>query len=366
MGTPNHRLLVSLALVPCLFLCACAFAPTRVPADQFDYNEAIGRSANEQMLLNLVRLRYRDAPVFLAVSSVLTQYVYAGELSVSGAAGTAGGFNANTIGGAANLLYIERPTITYGPLTGNEFAQQLLTPIPSELLFSLVQSGWPPELLLVMGIERINQAENLPFFSESSPEDRGRQTTFGHVVGLVIELAKREAIEMQQEQPEAVGTPAPRYLVFEGDPDPDTQALIDELKQTLNLDPRYSRFRVTDRVLGRKPDEITMRVRSLLAVMGFLSRGVEIPTVHLEEGRVSKSDELMESESRLLQHPLHIRSSVERPRDSFVAVQYQGNWFYVAHSDQTSKEAFTLITYLFQLQAPQAPTQGPLLTVPTG
>ncbi len=48
----------------------------RVPGDRFDYNGAIAQSTREQMLLNIVRSRYLEVPVFLTVSSVLTQYEY--------------------------------------------------------------------------------------------------------------------------------------------------------------------------------------------------------------------------------------------------------------------------------------------------
>ena len=37
------------------------------------YNHAIARTLDEQFLLNLVRLKYRDNPFFLEVSSVTTQ-----------------------------------------------------------------------------------------------------------------------------------------------------------------------------------------------------------------------------------------------------------------------------------------------------
>ena len=87
----HYRLLCSLALLP-LFLGGCSsFGPKRVASDRFDYNAAIARSANEQMLLNLVRLRYREVPVFLALSSVLTQYTYLGQVGVGGSSGRATG-----------------------------------------------------------------------------------------------------------------------------------------------------------------------------------------------------------------------------------------------------------------------------------
>jgi len=80
-----HRtLVVSFLIMLCLFLPACGrFGPRQVPRDSFNYNAAIARSSNEQMLINLVRLRYREVPVFLAVGSVLTQYFYGGELTAS-------------------------------------------------------------------------------------------------------------------------------------------------------------------------------------------------------------------------------------------------------------------------------------------
>ena len=56
----------------------------------------------------------------------------------------------------------------------------------------------------------------------------------------------------------------------------------------------------------------------------------------------------------------------EKPDTAVVAVRYQDHWFYIAHTDHKSKQAFSLLAYLFQLQSPQAATGAPLLTVPTG
>lgn len=350
----------TLILIACLLVSACtSFGPRHVPVDRFNYNQAVGRSANEQMLLNLVRMRYRDVPVFLAVSSVLTQYVYTGVVGVIGASGSSLGDPQFSVGGNANLRYFERPTITYSPLTGEEFAKQLLTPIPSETIFSLIQSGWPADHLLTMSLERLNTVENESFEPVPAPYNVERRRIFQQVVGLILALGKRRALEMLRNEAEPS---APRLLVFEENPEPETQQLIEELKRVLGLDPHRSVFRVTRQFLHRDTDEITIRVRSLLAMMGFLSRGVEVPAGHAAEKRAEVSTGSTDQAKGLVR----IHSAPARPADAFVAVQYQDYWFYIAQADHASKQAFGLLTYLYQLQAPQAPSGAPLLTVPTG
>ena len=64
-------------LAATLLTSACAgIGPHRLPADRFDYGAAIAASTNEQMLLNLVRLRYNEMPVFLDVDTVIAQYQF--------------------------------------------------------------------------------------------------------------------------------------------------------------------------------------------------------------------------------------------------------------------------------------------------
>ena len=352
------------ALMGCVLVSACTSLGSRnVPVDQFDYNQAIGRSANQQMLLNLVRSRYRDVPVFLAVSSVLTQYVYSGSLGVNGASGRANGFNQYSIGGNAGLLYIERPTITYSPMTGEEFARELLTPIPDETIFSLFQSGWPAEELLNLTLERLNRLENVSFQPVPSTENIERSIEFRKAVRLVIELGKQKALEMERESTDSSGQ---RYLVFQENVSPETRQIIDELKATLDLDRKRSVFKVTQRLVRRQPDEIAIKTRSLLAMMGQLSQGVQIPEEHASEQRVELMAVSSDDTTTRLLVPLRIQSASERPADAFVAVKYQDYWFYIPHGDHNSKRIFGLLTYLFQLQAPQAPTGAPLITVPAG
>ncbi|MGN6731701.1 MAG: hypothetical protein ACTHMB_06965 [Candidatus Binatia bacterium] len=77
--------IVSLATLLLTGLSGCAsVGPGTVARDRFDYISAISDSWKSQMLLNLVKLRYGDAPVFLDVASVINQYGIEGSLGFSG------------------------------------------------------------------------------------------------------------------------------------------------------------------------------------------------------------------------------------------------------------------------------------------
>ncbi|RLA22697.1 MAG: hypothetical protein DRQ62_07520 [Gammaproteobacteria bacterium] len=337
-----------------LTLAACSSLGTdRVLPDRFDYNQAIGQSSNQQMLLNLVRLRYRDVPVFLSVSSVLSQYVYLGSANLGGSTGS--------VNGGVGVTYIDRPTISYSPLSGEEFAQQLLTPIPSASIFSLAQSGWPAGQLMMMSFERLNHLSNTAFGPVLSQEQIKKMKKFELAIKLIVALGKHNAFDSYHGE----GKDENRYLVFDKNPTPETRQLIDRFKKVLQLDPDISIFRITDRQINRKPNEVTIKLRSLLTLMGFLSHGVEVPAEHKQEKFVEHT-EVVEIDNNDFFIPLHIRSSAKEPDNAFVAIEYQDYWFYIEHSDHSSKQAFGLLTYLYMLQAPQAPGGVPILTIPAG
>lgn len=62
-------------------LAGCSgIGPGSVERDRFDYVNALSSSWKKQILLNLVKIRYVDAPVFLEVSSIISQYAIPGQL----------------------------------------------------------------------------------------------------------------------------------------------------------------------------------------------------------------------------------------------------------------------------------------------
>lgn len=93
------------------------------------------------MLLNLVKTRYLDLPIYLDIGPIVSGYT----LETSASAGlslpkkeTMGGDTA-TFGGGAR--FTDRPTITYTPLTGDRFLEGFLAPTEPARALSVLQAG---------------------------------------------------------------------------------------------------------------------------------------------------------------------------------------------------------------------------------
>ena len=118
------------------------------------------------MLLNIMRSRYQEMPIFLDVSSVVTQYAYERSAGV----GWFREFINNSIAPTsdtasidANVAYSELPTISYTPLTGEDFSKHLYSSVESWVFFSGAHSGFATDLLMLIGLQRIGKAENMSF-----------------------------------------------------------------------------------------------------------------------------------------------------------------------------------------------------------
>jgi hypothetical protein len=193
--------------------------------------------------------------------------------------------------------------------------------------------------------------------------DLDKLKRFQKLMALLVRLSEVGAYEVRIV--EKNGTKE-RHFVFSEEIPEEIQPMVKELRQLLGLSNRNT-FRFTERLTGTKEDEISIQTRSVLAMMSFLSRGVEVPLEHLAEGRVidyrfPKSGE--GSPASLI--PFRVLWSKQRPDKPFAAVRYQDYWFYIDNSDINSKRSLGLIIALFRLQAPSTGGVAPILTLPTG
>src|SRR3954463_507980 len=97
----------------CLFTGCSHLGPRTVAVDRFDYSSAIADSWKQQTLLNIVKLRYMDLPVFVDVASIVAGYSLQTGVTVTGVSSSARAIQGDYGSIAGQAVYTDRPTITY-------------------------------------------------------------------------------------------------------------------------------------------------------------------------------------------------------------------------------------------------------------
>jgi len=342
-----------------LLLAGCSIGPLTVKKNRTAYNRALIQTSKEQLLENLVRLRYRDTPYFLEVSSV----------TASPSAGGTLGFLAQIISnsapqaytGSSETAYKDNPTISYAPLQGENFVKQLLAPISMESLLSMIQSGWSIERVFTLAVEKINSLENAPTASGPTPTAPPAYEDFQHSATLFRKVQSSRILELGVENVGEKQQIAMKFL--------SNSEEARELKSLLGVPSGKQLIAFENDFLHRKRDAFTVRTRSLLGVLFFLSQAVKVPNSHVKKGLVTVTQHPDGSEFNwddVTGNLVKIHSQRLKPMGAAVRVRYRGWWFYIKDSDLNSKSTFMLLGQLFNLQAGQTQTVAPTLTIPIG
>jgi hypothetical protein len=103
--------------------------PYALDQTRLHYNEVIKRTTEEQLLLNIVRLRYTDTPSSLAVSAIAAQFERS--LSLQLTPFFVAGDNASFTAVLPQVLGLgaDRPTVSLTPVDDQEFTRKLFTPL---------------------------------------------------------------------------------------------------------------------------------------------------------------------------------------------------------------------------------------------
>jgi hypothetical protein len=411
------RLAAVLLCGPALGLGGCSFGPKALERTHGRYNEAVHRVDEEQLLRNIVRMRYNESPLHLNVSSIAAQY----ELSASGEARpffiAPNPSNSNVIFRTFTSILPDvstsgsnRPTITLDPADGSSEVRQFLTPINAETLLFLAQSSWPVATVLRLWVERLNGVPNAVTASgppRDLPLDFAR---FLRVAELFQAVQDQELGSVHREERlTVVGGPLPESAVtaaalveaakngleYRPQPDGKTWALVRkehrlvldihpgaegspevaEITRLLNLLPGRGRYELV--TVGRgAPDparfpaaptaELSVVPRSTAQVLYYLANGVEVPADHVCAELVRPAEESQELTRGLFE--VHVASGHRPPPTAFIAVPYRGYWYYIDDRDAASKATLALMLQVSRLDfaRQRLGTTGPVLTLPAG
>jgi hypothetical protein len=335
-----------------------------VNRDRLDYNQALATSWKEQMLLNIVKLRYADTPVFLEVSSVISSYQLQSQVSLLGTVSSNLTPNLpDTVGRGATLgasgTYIDKPTITYTPLQGDKFTRELLRPMAPAALFQLIQAGYPVDSVFQLTVRAINGVYNR---SARPMWQRDADPEFYQVLDALRRIQLSEAIGFRLEKR---GPEEASLITFRGSKlTPAVEQDIRFVRSLLGIRQDARELNLTFGAVPRDDRELALLTRSMLEILLELSARVEAPAVHVEEGSAFPVPPTRPDSGPRDQPLVRIHSSVEPPSHAFVAVRYTDHWFWIDNHDFRSKAAFTFLLLLTSLAGTGAVPQAPVITIP--
>jgi hypothetical protein len=332
------------------------YGPRTLPKDRFEYGTSIATSWQRQTLLNIVKLRYLDFPVFLEVAQIVSGYQVESALELGFSAREF--LNAFNLGGTAagSGRYIDRPTTVYVPLTGTDFMKHLMAPIPPAAIFFLIQSGYPADLVLRVSVAAVNGLENT-FAGPAAV--RPADPRFVRLTELLHEAQMTNASQMRIERRKD-GTERVLISFPPRQRDAETTARVDEIRSLLGLRRDASEFEVSYGAVAANDREIALLTRSMLTVMVQQAVHVDVPPDDVAEGRAWPR---MEAEASAAPF-LRIHAGDARPPDAAVAVRHRGHWFWVDDRDLRSKRTFGFLMLLFSVAETGSKEPMPVVTIP--
>ena len=337
-------------------LTGCAsVSPQYVTTDRMNYEDVIGDSWKHQTLLNVVRLRYADVPVFLDVSSIINSYTIGSNANVGAALSSNTNSTPNIFQLGATGSWSNTPTVTYQPLNGDQFTKSLLQPVPPTAILQLLQGGWPANLVLPTVTASINGLRN-------SFAGIAAEPGFDELAVALTRIQLDGSLGLRIE-PRKDGTAA--VMVIQRN-DVNSSILSTDrhrVRELLKLDENISEFEVTYGLVPGDHNEVAILSRSMLEIMLQLGFGIDLPANHVKDGRALPGQ--WKSGDTVAKPLVRIHSGKERPTDAYAAVPYRGYWYWIEDTDIASKRIFTFLMILFSLAETGQISASPIVTVPS-
>jgi hypothetical protein len=352
-----------LTTVALIFLAGCShIGPKTVSRDRFDYNTAIADSWKEQTLLNIVKLRYADMPLFVEVASVVSGYTLESSVNLGGTLSSGKAVQGDFLSLGTAGKFTDRPTITYAPITGEKFNRSFMTPIPPKLFLFLLESGWSAEVFFPIVVDAVN---GLRSFKAAGRQARMGDPGYYRAISLLQQLQDSGHMSIRVVRDRDARETAVLFL-YRQHPPPEIVEALREFEGLLGLRPESSELKVRYGSIPETDQELALQTRSLLQIMVALATQIDVPPEHVEGGLTVPSLIIPDSEEAKMRQLIKVHTTSDKPEKAFVSINYRDNWFWIDDGDFSSKRVFTFLMILFSLTESGGQEGLPLITIPAG
>ncbi len=403
----------------------CSFGPRAIEKTHSRYAQAVQRVDQEQLLKQMVLMKYHEFSFNLDLTNIAAQY------ELSGSAEAKPFFEApNPASGSVFKTFttilpdlsiggVNRPTVSMTPMNDGSSVRRHLTPITLDILVFLTQTSFPASDILRLWVDRINGIPNAAVAIGSDRDMAPDYERFLYIVGLLRTAQAQDLAQVKTEEyshdlggpfeAESI-TPAlaleavknnltyesrdegktfmlvrkERRLVVALSPGAEKSPEITELAKAINLVPGQQSYELVlqsngavDPLKVPLPPDRNIRVvpRSTAQVMMFLANGVEVPSEHYCAGLVIPMQDAAGQpfDPRVITQDLfqvHVcKGGHHPPEQAYLAIRYRDYWFYIDDRDTNSKSTFMLVYQLSRLDFARQQlggTNAPTLTLPVG
>jgi hypothetical protein len=349
MQSRHHRSVFITLVV--LGLCSCAVVgPRSITSRRGDYAEVINQTEDEQILNVIVRQRYNETFGMMTVASITANLKFRAQAGANAGIGDSDSYDGNLVPLSGGVGYEENPTISYVPLSGEDFTRRMLSPVTIDEWVLLSGNSRGPGHMLALGVRRVNGLRS-PLLGNApvSPE-------FLRFVDLYSQLRKEFMMEVVQDNTGG-------YFWEIVDYAPEHTDSVREFLQLLSVEVTVDGSDIMLPVrqeAGRSSTEAHLHPRSALQILRSFGAGVELPPAHLEAGIVEPLMEPIPEELKLLS----IRSAKKSPDNATVKVLFRDRWFYIDATDTQSKQAFSFLrTFIGMRLADAGALKTPVITL---
>src|SRR5262245_35809717 len=145
-------------------LAGCAWlGPEIIRSGRPAYNDAILTTNDEQLLQNVVRLRFGDSVGFLTVASVTANVSFTTSATAQLGLGPAANYAGNLVPFAGTVTSEQNPTISYTPVSGESLVRQFAAEVPLDLAILMINFAHSQEAAWIAIVRRVNNLRNPDF-----------------------------------------------------------------------------------------------------------------------------------------------------------------------------------------------------------